>query len=100
MRLRAIDQVHISSVKSDSLRPGDEFEVSDSAGAELLAKLPGKVAQLGDAATTVTNEKAAPPPQNKAEDPPSNKSKPKPRSKQSTDSKASGPQQASSDAAN
>lgn len=62
MKLKATDQIHISSVKSDSLRPGEEFEVSDSLGRELLDKHPNKVAEIG-----VPKEKAEPAPANKAE---------------------------------
>lgn len=48
MKLRALDQVHISAVRPDSLRPGDEFVVSDSAGADLLKAIPTKLERIGD----------------------------------------------------
>lgn len=69
MKLKAIDQLHVSSVKPDSLRPGEEFEVSDAAGKELLKT--GKVARVEtvDAAAA----KSEPAPENKAEKPPANK---------------------------
>lgn len=65
MKLTAIDQIHISSVKSDSLRPGEEFEVSDNLGKELMEKHPDKVAKSG--ADSAPAEKAEAAPQNKAE---------------------------------
>ncbi|MDF2994670.1 MAG: hypothetical protein K0R27_307 [Xanthobacteraceae bacterium] len=68
MRLKALDQMHVSAVKSDSLRPGEEFEVSDSIGADLLKRHPGKFVELGRRA------KAEAKPRNKAEPAPSNKS--------------------------
>lgn len=49
MKLRAIDQIHISAVKSDTLRPGEEFEVSNAAGAALLRAHPGRLKQVGAA---------------------------------------------------
>ncbi len=32
MKLKALDQFHISSVSADTLKPGQEFHVSDSFG--------------------------------------------------------------------
>lgn len=65
MKLKALDQVSISAVQADSLRKGQEFEVSDAYGAELLEKLPGVVAKvdpvaasLGKAAATTSNKAA------------------------------------------
>jgi len=40
MRLRAKDQIHISAVKPDALRPGEEFEISDTAGEALVKQHP------------------------------------------------------------
>jgi hypothetical protein len=48
MKLRALDQVHISSVQADSLRPGQEFEVSDDLGAKMLKSLPGHLEKVGE----------------------------------------------------
>lgn len=48
MKLRALDQLHISAVKPDSLRPGEEFVIGDAAGADLLRALPGKLERIGD----------------------------------------------------
>ena len=77
MKLKALDQVHVSAVKSDSLRPGEEFVVSDSVGEELLKAHPGKFQKLGDAQPEAKPEsapinvaaraKAQPAPPNKAE---------------------------------
>lgn len=44
MKLKATDQIHISAVSSDTLKPGTEFEVSDAMGEELLNKRPDAVA--------------------------------------------------------
>ncbi|MFN3584842.1 hypothetical protein [Phenylobacterium sp.] len=40
MKLMALDQIHVSAVQSDSLRPGKQFEVSDELGSQLLTKHP------------------------------------------------------------
>ncbi len=82
MKLRALDQVHVSSVQADSLRPGQEFEVSETLGTQMLKSLPGRIERVdvepfagkgdhddngttGGAAPAV--EKADPPHPNKAE---------------------------------
>ncbi|QTH21990.1 hypothetical protein HRJ34_00150 [Rhizorhabdus wittichii] len=44
MKLKATDQIHISAVSSDTLKPGTEFDVSDAMGEELLNKRPDAVA--------------------------------------------------------
>jgi hypothetical protein len=48
MRLKALDQIHISSVQADSLRRGQIFHVSDVTGAELLMKHPALFERLDD----------------------------------------------------
>jgi hypothetical protein len=68
MRLRARDQIHISSVQADSIRPGQEFEVSDAAGNELLKAHPARLERVGAPAAN-----AEPAPKNKAETKPANK---------------------------
>jgi hypothetical protein len=68
MKLRARDQIHISSVQADSIRPGQEFEVSDAAGSELLKAHPTRLERVGAPAA-----KAEPTPKNKAEPKPANK---------------------------
>ncbi|HTN60265.1 MAG TPA: hypothetical protein VL147_01770 [Devosia sp.] len=69
MKLYATDQISISAVQSDSLRPGQPFEVSDDYGKELLAKVPHAVS------TEAPKVKAEPAPKNKAEPKPKNKAK-------------------------
>lgn len=91
MQLKALDQIHISSVKADSLMPGDEFSVSAALGKELLKKHPGKFVDLDaderaaddqpaaeEKGPDVTDkaekaEKAEAAPQNKAENAQANK---------------------------
>ncbi|QUS39551.1 hypothetical protein RPMA_12420 [Tardiphaga alba] len=78
MKLAALDQVSVSSVKADSLRPGEEFHVSDTYGEELLTKHPDKFrkvdgSQPEPAAEIAPIAKSEPAPQNKAEDAPANK---------------------------
>jgi hypothetical protein len=77
MKLRAIDQVHISSVKADSLRPGEEFEVSDAVGKDLMKAHPDKFSAVEEGeqaeAAAATDAKSEPAPSNKAEDAPANK---------------------------
>lgn len=68
MKLKALDQVHISAVKASSLRPGEEFEVSDDIGTQLLKARPTLFTVVEDGAM------AEPEPDNKAESAaPSNK---------------------------
>lgn len=61
MKLYAIDQVSISSVQPDTLKVGQQFEVSDNYGEELLQKLPHAVSK------TAPKVKAESKPLNKAE---------------------------------
>lgn len=68
MKLYATDQVSISSVQADTLRPGQEFEVSDEMGKELLTTLPHAVSK------EPPKQKAAAAPKNKAQPRPANKS--------------------------
>jgi hypothetical protein len=63
MKLKALDQIHVSSVQADSLRPGQEFEVSDALAGDLIAKNPRSFA----VADTTNSSKAEPAPSNKAE---------------------------------
>lgn len=65
MKLKALDQISISSVKSDSLRPNEEFVVSKSFGEELISRHPTKFAVVDQADADET--KAEPAPDNKAE---------------------------------
>ena len=69
MRLKALDQIHLSSVRPDSLRVGEEFDVSDALGGELMEKHPTRFERVH-----ISGEKAAPSPLNKVDAPPANKS--------------------------
>ena len=78
MKLSALDQVSVSSVKADSLRPGEEFTVSDAYGDELLTKHPDKFRKVGDiqpdpASGIASIAKSETAPLNKAEGAPANK---------------------------
>lgn len=76
MQLRALEQIHVSAVQADTIRPGQNFEISDAAGQDLLKKHPTKFERV-DADGPVhaeAAEKSEPPPQNKAEPAPTNKS--------------------------
>ena len=86
MRLRTKDQLHISSVRADTLRPGEEFEVSDSHGEELLKAHPKLLQRVSG--PSVAAVKAQPAPGNKAEFPPLNKAAFSPESKADTRRKA------------
>lgn len=66
MKMKALDQIHISAVKADSLRPGEEFEVSDSLGQQLLREHPGRVTALGAKSAPSRRDKADPSPLNKS----------------------------------
>lgn len=69
MRLKALDQIHVSAVQADSLRPQQQFDVSDAAGEELMKAHPGKFEQVADEPAPA--EKAAPAVRNKDEGAPS-----------------------------
>lgn len=71
MKLRAYDQMNISSVRPDTIRPGEEFEVSDATGEELMKAHPGKFADVSAADKPAAKRAAAP--SNKAEPAPDNK---------------------------
>lgn len=62
MDLIVKDQMHISSIQADTLRPGQKVTVSAALGEELLAKFPSHF------------EKAARKPRNKKAPAPDNKS--------------------------
>ena len=70
MRLRAYDTVHASAVRAENIRPGEEFEIGDAAGEELLKAHPGLFAVVSGG----TEAKSEPAPANKAEPAPENKS--------------------------
>ena len=41
MKLKVTDQIHVSFIQADSLRPGQVIEVTDEQGANLLKAHPG-----------------------------------------------------------
>lgn len=78
MRLRAKDQIHISAVQPDSIRPGADFEVSDAMGKDLLAAHADKLEMAAEPAAEPdgAQEKSEPAPLNKMEQAPDNKAEP------------------------
>lgn len=76
MKLKALDQIHISSVQADTIAPGTEFAVSAVLGRELLKKHPDRVELVSDEEPepeTQEEAKMEAPLENKAEPPLSNK---------------------------
>ena len=70
MKIQTKDQISISSVQADSLRPGQVFEVSDAAGEELLRQHPHILKRVDDdpaPAKSDASQKADPPPRNKSD---------------------------------
>jgi len=72
MMVRALDQLHVSSVRSSVLHKGEEFEISDHQGKLLVER--GLVA-------AIDGEKAEPKPDNKMAPAPRNKKKRAPAAK-------------------
>lgn len=87
MKLRVLDQIHISSVSADSLRKDQLIAVSKALGEELLKKHPTVFEEAGEAEEPPADEaapaeaKAAAEPENKAEPEPPNKAAPPARKK-------------------
>lgn len=78
MRLKVIDQIHISAIQPDTLRPGDEIGVTGEEGLVLLAAHPDKFERVPDSgADHVPAEKAEQPPLNKMSAQLANKASPK-----------------------
>jgi hypothetical protein len=77
MKLKANDTLHVSSVKPDNLAPGEEFEVSDDIGRQLveMGRATEVKAKASDhpAEKPTAKEKAEPALLNKMTAPPSNK---------------------------
>lgn len=74
MKLKAIDTLHVSSVKADSLLPGEAFEVSDDFGRQLIQR--GLASEVKGAKTEPQEDtKAEIAPLNKMEAAPANKHK-------------------------
>lgn len=80
MKLKALDQIHVSAVQSDSLRAGQEFEVGDDLGRELLTRHPNTFEEVPEAPEPAP-EKAARRPRNKAAPKAANKKGARPRNK-------------------
>jgi hypothetical protein len=65
MKIKLIDQLHISEVSSDTLPGGSVVDVSDSTGADLVKR--GLATKVGGAkAASAPRNKAAPVSRNKA----------------------------------
>lgn len=68
MKLKANDTLHISSVKADNILPGDQFEVSDERGRDLVQR--GLATEVkppaAKKAAEPSNKKAAEPSNKKA----------------------------------
>jgi hypothetical protein len=58
MKLRARDQIHISNVQAETIRPGQEIEVPDWRGEELLASWPGMFEQTSAPVVAAAEEPA------------------------------------------
>jgi len=75
MRLKANDTMFVSSVKSDNILPGEEFEVSDEAGRQFVEH--GLATEVGKSVDKTEKKpadaKADAPPLNKMDAPPRNK---------------------------
>lgn len=77
MRLKAVDTLHVSSVKPDNILPGEEFEVSDDIGRQIaergLATEVRGIKPDKPEETKPEETKAEPAPLNKMTAPPANK---------------------------
>lgn len=76
MRLKAKDQIHLSSVKADTIRPNEEFEVSGPIGKDLVSR-----GLASEVRTKRRNSKGGKKPGNKAAPMPENKSAQEPENK-------------------
>lgn len=78
MKLKVLDQIHVSYVQADSLRPGDEISVTPEQGEALMKAHPDTFKKLKASDDDHSHgEKAEPAPLNKMTAPPANKSKAK-----------------------
>lgn len=73
--MKAVDTLHISSVKADSLQPGEEFEVSGHIAEDLEKR--GLAERVGEQAEQKADEVS----ENKMEAAPANKAAKAPKSK-------------------
>lgn len=76
MKLKANDTLHVSSVKADNLAPGEEFEVSDDIGRQLI-----ELGRATEVKVAKAAEKPAEKPSAKAEPAIINKMEPAPKNK-------------------
>lgn len=61
IRMRALDQLHVSSVQADTIRPGEEFETTTAEAERLAAQgLAERVEEKADPAPANKARKAAP----------------------------------------
>jgi hypothetical protein len=75
MKLRVLDQINVTAVRSDTLQPREEIEVDDDFGARLLKQHPTAFEQVED------GEKAAPEHADKAKPAHADKAAPGPKRK-------------------
>lgn len=61
MKLRANDQLHISSVKAGNIAPGEEFTVSEPVGKDLIKRGLAMQVRVAKAAAKPANKKAQEP---------------------------------------
>ena len=87
MKLRVIDQLHVSSVGPHTMGKGTEFDVSDATGADLLKRQPPVVERVAER-TAAAPAKAEAAPQNKVERKPKNKAERPPKNKKTGKSAA------------
>ena len=73
MRLTANDTLHVSSVKADNLLPGEEFEVSDDMGRQLVELGRATEVKGSKGKADAPAAKAEPAILNKMDAPPANK---------------------------
>lgn len=76
MKLRVLDQIQLTAVRSEVLRPREEVTVDDTVGAAVLESHPGYFEQLPDDEPEAPAVKAEAEPDNKKAPEPKNKSAP------------------------
>ncbi len=84
MKLKVLDQISLSAVQASTLANGDEIDVSDSLGEELLKRHPSTFEEIGGG----EKKKAARKPKNKAAQTPRNKAAGAPAAKEGENSPA------------
>lgn len=82
MKLKAVDQIHVSSVRNTLIRPGEVFETSVPEGKQLIGKgLAVEVVEDDATAHSAEEKNATSAPDRKAASAPKNKAKPAPQNK-------------------